>query len=57
MGFSGLGYGHLEGHLGTSLGYGLEGHIWVNSRVNSGSYLVNSRPYSRKPHKIAFIWP
>ena len=26
---------------------GLEGRFWVNSRVN----LVNSRPYSRKPHQ------
>ena len=46
-----------EGHLGTSLGGGLEGRFWVNSEVILGPF---SGPYLKKPHeylRIAFIWP
>ena len=45
------------GHLGTGLGWGLEGSIlgsfWGHYEVNSGPYLRNLIIMSR----IAFIWP
>ena len=45
------------GHLGTSLGSGPGGRFWGHSEAILRSILVNSRPYSQKPHENSFIWP